>query len=922
MTERVLKTNIFLPVLSIVLALTACGGGNGLIGGGQNAVVLKSITLTPSNPSIALSVSPAPPVVQQFVAIGNYSVGNPQDITKQVTWISADPTVATIDANGAATAVNSGRTIITAQFRDPSSGNLVQSNTVLTVVAQLTSIAVTPASAKIAHGTTQQFTATGNYNDGTTADVTSQVTWNSSHPATASVSASPGTQGLATGLAQGATSITATLGTLSGSPAALTVSNANLVSLAVTPASLTVPLATSQPLVATGTFDDGSKQDLSRNVSWTTVAIPSRVARVSAMGIVTGLGLGAETISATAPSSGISSSSNIAVDESSVKSVSVLPVNMVLFPGAISPIPLLANGTRQQMRAVATFKDGSSLDVTGVQGIDWSSTDTSVASIVPESGFLTTQGAGSTNVAAALGSKQGSTSLNVMDASLQSVVVGPNSAQVAQGGIQNVVAWGTFLAPDNLTFFQQDVSSAAMWSSDSNASVSFANGLQELATGLASGTANVSAQFTVPGGNPATGVAPLNITSGQLSTISLLPGSAAVPVDGSRQFRAAANFTDGSQSDLSLLASWGSADDAVTTVGPFGFASASGPGQTSVSASFVDPGSGTTITGSGSVLVNPAALARIDICAATVANPLANCPPLDPFPPPPNISFESQTQFAFVAIGTFTDGSRQDLTDAVWWSSANPGAATISNDPGIPGIATGIGRRGVATGGLLGGTAAITAAAGGISGSVNVTINPSTLQSLRITPADGIVALGIPQQCKVIGSFSDGNTQDVTATVQWSSLNPDVAFVNAGGVAYPTGQGLAPVAQNPSALVIGPTLITVTMANPSSSAVFPWPVGTVFQLHGLTAGTGDVSLLNDKPFTVLSATDPADGHQLCKPGQACNITFGVPSLAPAQGSYTITAGMGQASALLKAQMNVIVNSVLTQISGTTTLTVQ
>jgi len=922
MRVRVVQSKIFLPVLSVIVALAGCGGGNGLIGGGQSPVVLKSITLTPSSPSIALTVSPAPPAVQQFVAIGNYSIGNPQDITKQVTWISSDQTVATTDVNGGATAVNSGRTTITAQFRDPSSGNLVQSSTVLTVIAQLSSVTVSPASVKIAHGTTQQFIATGNYNDGTSADVTSQVTWNSSKPAVASVSASPGTQGLANGLTQGATSITAMLGDLNSSPAALTVSNANLASLAVTPTSPTVPLATSQPLVATGTFDDGSKQDLSRDVSWTTAASPSHVARVSAMGIVTGIGLGAETITATVPSSGISSSSNIAVDESSVKSVAVQPVNMVLFSGAASPKSTLANGTKQQMRAVATFKDGSSLDVTGIQGIDWNSSDTSVASIVAVSGMLTTQAAGPTTVTAKLGSEQGSNAVNVIDASLQSVVVGPNSAPVAQGGIQNVVALGTFLAPDNVTVFQQDVSNAAAWSSDANASLTFANGLQELAAGLTAGTANISAALTLPGGDAATGVAPLIITSGQLNTVSLSPGSAAVPTNGSRQFLATGNFTDGTQSDLSLIASWESSDDAVTTLSSFGFANASGPGQTNVSASFVDPASGTTVTGSGSVLVNPAALARIDICAATVANPLANCPPLDPFPPPPIISFESQTQFGFVAIGTFTDGSRQDLTDAVWWTSANPDVATMSNDPGIPGITTGVGHRGVATGGLLGGAVTVTATAGGVSGSVSATVNPSTLQSLRITPTDGIVALGVPQQCKAIGSFSDGNTQDLTSTVQWSTLNPDVAFVNAGGLAFPTGKGLAPVAQAPSAIVVGGTMITATMMNPSAISVFPWPVGTVFQFHGLTASNGDVSLLNDKPFTVLSATDPSDSHQLCKPGQSCNVTFGVPQLGPAQGSYTISAGNGQASALLKAQMNVIVNSVLTQISGTTTLTVQ
>ena len=166
---------------------------------------------------------------------------------------------------------------------------------------------------------------------------------------------------------------------MNSSPSALTVSSANLVSISVTPAGSTVPLATSQQLVATGTFDDTTKQDISRNVAWTTVNPHSRVARVSATGVVTGLGLGSETITATDPSSGINASTGVTVDESSVAGINVLPVGMVLFPRAQSPVPVMANGTEQQMRAMATFKDGSTLDVTGIQGIAWSSTDTAVA---------------------------------------------------------------------------------------------------------------------------------------------------------------------------------------------------------------------------------------------------------------------------------------------------------------------------------------------------------------------------------------------------------------------------------------------------------------------------------------------------------------------------------------------------------------
>ena len=57
----------------------------------------------------------------------------------------------------------------------------------------LVSIAVTPASPSIAKGLTEQFTATGTYSDGSTADLTSQVTWASATAAVATItSAGPG----------------------------------------------------------------------------------------------------------------------------------------------------------------------------------------------------------------------------------------------------------------------------------------------------------------------------------------------------------------------------------------------------------------------------------------------------------------------------------------------------------------------------------------------------------------------------------------------------------------------------------------------------------------------------------------------------------------------------------------------------------
>jgi hypothetical protein len=235
-----------------------------------------------------------------------------------------------------------------------------------------------------------------------------------------------------------------------------------------------------------------------------------------------------------------------------------------------------------------------------------------------------------------------------------------------------------------------------------------------------------------------------------------------------------------------MLANWSATNGAVATVTPFGYAAAAGPGQTSVSATL------NSQTGSSSLVVNPGALTRIDICTATVSNPLSNCPPLDPVTPPPPISFAKQVPYGLIAIGTFADGSKQDLTSSVQWTSGNPTVATVSNDPGLPGYVTGATGQGVVTG-LAGGTVNITATAGGVSSVASVIVTAATPQFMTVTPADGAVMLGLAQSFTATVTFSDSTTQIATPYVQWTTSNPAIAVVTRGGIAYSTGQGTANV---------------------------------------------------------------------------------------------------------------------------------
>src|SRR6266478_3877305 len=126
----------------------------------------------------------------------------------------------------------------------------------------LVAIGVTPANPSIAKGASQQFTATGTYSDASTQNLTSTVTWSSSNTAIATINSA----GLASGVGTGSSTIQAASGSVAGSTT-LTVT-AVLSSITVTPTNPSIAKGTMQPFIATGTYSDGSTQNLTSTVTW------------------------------------------------------------------------------------------------------------------------------------------------------------------------------------------------------------------------------------------------------------------------------------------------------------------------------------------------------------------------------------------------------------------------------------------------------------------------------------------------------------------------------------------------------------------------------------------------------------------------------------------------------------------------------
>jgi len=340
---------------------------------------LTSILISPAAPSVALGQS------QQLTATGVFSDSSRQDMTKTVTWATAQPSVASINQSGMASGKLVGSTKLTA-----SSGSVTASVTLTVGAAALVSIAVTPNGFSVPKGETQQLSAVGTFSDGSQKTITDSATWSVLPTGIATISAA----GLVEGQAAGSATVTADLDSIQGSDL-LTVSAAILVSIAVSPQNPSVPKGETQQFTAVATFSDGSQKTITDSATWSVA--PTGIATLSATGLITAHAVGSATV--TAASASVHASDPLTVSPPILVSIALAPAN--------SSIML---GTTEQLTATGTFSDGSTQDLTNSAA--WSSANSSMVRVGP-AGLAAANSVGSTSISATSGALTGSTPLTV-----------------------------------------------------------------------------------------------------------------------------------------------------------------------------------------------------------------------------------------------------------------------------------------------------------------------------------------------------------------------------------------------------------------------------------------------------------------------------------------------------------------------------
>jgi len=371
---------------------------------------LDSIAVTPADSTIPVGV------FRQFVATSTFSDGSTQNLSAVTQWSSSSTSVAQVSSSGLLSALAVGGATISATLNSTSG-----STDVTVATPQLISLAIQPSNGKVAVGTGLQLTAIGAYDDGSTKTVTGAVTWTSSSNSIVTVNANS----FANAPSIGTATITASLGSITTSTS-LMVTDATLESIVVTPATPTIALGGTAQFTGTGTFSDGSTQDMSKLATWT--SSDTAVATITGS-TAAGKSSGMTTIQTAFGK--ITGSTTLNVTSEMLKTVTLAPANATISVG----------GT-VQFTLTGVYSNGTTLNLT--TSATWSSSNPSDAQVGTNTGRATGLQCGSATITASYSTFTRMAALTVTGAELSSIAVSPATATIAPGTTQQFVATGIY----------------------------------------------------------------------------------------------------------------------------------------------------------------------------------------------------------------------------------------------------------------------------------------------------------------------------------------------------------------------------------------------------------------------------------------------------------------------------------------------
>jgi uncharacterized protein YjdB len=848
------KTLFSLAVSAMALAvavapLVSCGGS---AAGGGGAVQVAGVAL--SDASVTLSVGGAK-TIRATVMPDNAS-------NKSVAWINGDSDVVSLVPNGAAATIAAlapGRATITVATQD---GGMMAACEVY-VAIPVTGVKVQPGTLAMAPGGPPAALTAAVQPDNAT---NKNVTWISNNSSIAAVAATPGGS-VVTPLAVGVAFVTAI--TQDGGHAdtcMVTVSPVEEIppfSIFVDPPALPLSIGESHALAATVLGVNGAPAT-NQGVVWTT-GKPD-VADVSADGVVTAIGVGTATITATS----VVDSDVRGTCDVGVSLTHVPPVSITVSPG--SGI-LIMGGTTTLTAAV--YGEGGAIAST--QGVTWGTDRPEVAVVSPSGAgcIVTAVGGGMATITATSIEDTGVTgtcsiTVNVPPSGIAINAGNPLKVNIGSTGVLRAVVYGE----GGATASVQEVTWA---SSDENVMTIDRDTGAYVAVGAGGATIT------------AVSVADDGVTGECLVTVVIPPAGVAVEppeaglaVGQTLNLSATVYAAAGEQASNQDV-TWTSSAPGVASVNQVGTVTAVGVGSATITATSV---AAPNLTGTCAVTV----VAYVAPVSVTIAEHPLNVPP-----------GATGTLHATVLGAGGADASVQ----TVMWMSSNTSAVTVDFNTGAY-QAVGIGTSNITAVSTVNGVAGACTA--------TVAIPPA---GVTVEPTEAELPVGQTVNLSV-AVLAEGGGPATVQDVTWTSSSPGVATVSQSGTVTAVGPGSATItaasAVNPNlkatcavTVYVPPVSITIAQhplnvnlgASATLNAVVYGPGGAMASTQAVTWGSSDESVITVDPETglynavgggtaTITATSAMPGFANIK--GTCQATVAIPphsiTVEPPEGDLT------------------------------------
>ena len=881
-----------------VTACTLCGGGN---------TDITAISVVPATQTVSSSGVPV-----QYEAIGTDASGSTLALTSgyaqatnsSIQWVSSNPTVASFadPTNGTAVTGVAGTTTISETWINQD-GTAALGSGLLTVTSTtgskepIVSVSVQPgAQTVMSIGAVSDFLAIATTNTGTSVDLTNTTAtvggytipaavWKSSNSSVVMIDQATG---VATSKGAGAAVITAevtnpTDGSLVYGQANYTVtvsgtsSSEPVVSLAVLPATQT-SLASGQNInfLAIANTGSGSSVNVTSSAvtvngqTYNPVVWSSSNPLVASVGQNTGIAVsgvaGATAITAIYTNPDFTVVTASALLTVTVPTTTEPYVSLSIVPAAQT---LNAKGQTAKFLAIGTTGTGATADLTSYA--TWSTSNSSVATIVPTAGNATA------GIATAAGNGVTAITATVLNSAINKITTDTTSVTASAALTVNITAG----------------------SSEPLLSIAIVPGSQSVAVpGQSSQLLAIGTFSAVPTTQDVTaGIASYPITTTWSSSdTSVATVTTTCP---------AAASTTALSCTISLCPS-GSTGATCTTC-PTGMVAA-GASCATVNPT-TPPGLVTGVSQGAAAILAVSSNSDNTLVTATasftvVGGSAETYTALQIIPATLGVTSPAQ-QNQFVALATDASGLQFDVTGSVVWKSETPSVATIcTNGSSLPCTPA---TDGLATAGNAGATLITATLKQGLTELVaqaNYTLtvgtSPEPLIGLNVVPgAVTVTNKGMTQQYLAFGTYTTIPTlRDITDQVTWISLDPNVASINTNGTpgevaGLATAQGYEGLAviyaegTNPDTTVVVSNPVTFTCQVPGvtppicSQAVAPSLLAT---LTVFNAGSNDTNWL----ITAPSGSQIADNITTCTAATGCLIHCGPGSVTAGYGNSVCT----------------------------------